>query len=411
MMKQALRKEFGQLLKELRKAAHMSQEELAEHLDVSRTTIANTETGHNLPKAEFAAKTYSLFRSAAVIDKYILVQHDRRELITLANHIYYENYTLATRVMKAAIREAYKHNDMDGAVSNIFQVIMWDLMLKKKVNHRKVQFVINAFANLEHGKFIDLLDSLYDISLSNGKNFDAFIKIVEVIKDKLKPDEHKSAVLLYQYATAHYYQGNIHQAYRSSLKAVEFMGETKLRQRANIFLRHGLISLQLNSYQEAIEHFIKCYECGNEYLQRLALHNIGRTHYMDNNLHEAKVYWDRVLAMIGKNDFLRINVMNDLTMAEMKLKNIERAKIYLKKTEDLLKRAKQAGWHMYDAEQLLLERNKVLLSALEKGTFQDPSIGEVLSKLKNSHLHDEYNLTRNFVLDELFPSSTMEPRR
>ncbi|WP_438770095.1 helix-turn-helix domain-containing protein [Brevibacillus sp. JB24b] len=401
------RRFFGMCLKSLRKNVKLSQEELAEQLQVSRTTIAKTEAGQNLPKSEFIAKAFLFFKSSEIIDQYFKVQTDRKELENLTQSFYLKDYQLARRVIKKLIRESLKAGDVEAAVNCVFQVMMWDLELRKKVNHRKIRFVINAFSDLEDNKFVDLLDSLYDISYKCGKQFDAFIRIVEVIKDSLNSDKNKLAVLMYEYATAHYYSGNAYDSYKISLKSLEYMGNTLLRKRANIFLRHALISLQLENFLESAEYFRRCYEEGNELLKRAALINLGRTYYLSGNLNEANVYWNKSLKLLPKHDLMRINIYTDMSMAALKVGDLKKAESYNRKTEELLILAKTKVWGMYDEEKLLLERNKALLNALKSNSFQSGDISMIDLKLKNSHLKDEYKITRNFILDKLLPSVTM----
>lgn len=40
------------MIKQFREAAKLTQEELANHLDISRTTVAMWETGESLPRAD-----------------------------------------------------------------------------------------------------------------------------------------------------------------------------------------------------------------------------------------------------------------------------------------------------------------------------------------------------------------------
>lgn len=56
----SFRKRFGQKLKEIRTKAGLSQEKLAEKIDVSRNTISRIETGVNLPTDDNIEKLHEL---------------------------------------------------------------------------------------------------------------------------------------------------------------------------------------------------------------------------------------------------------------------------------------------------------------------------------------------------------------
>lgn len=133
-----LRREFGQLLRHLRKEAHMSQECLAEQLDVSRTTITETENGRNVPKAAFMERAYQIFHSLELMDKYISIQKDRKELTALAMAMFPENRLIARKISKHLLRESLQNDDLHTATAHIFWLIMWCLIDKKKVNRRMI---------------------------------------------------------------------------------------------------------------------------------------------------------------------------------------------------------------------------------------------------------------------------------
>lgn len=403
------RKEFAGTLRKLRKEARMSQEELAEHLDVSRVTIVNTEKGQSIPKAEFIEKAFRLFRSEELVTKYTLIQRDKKELASLATRIHPYDRSAAIRILRKVVREAIKSDDHETSVINIFQSIMWDLMQKGKVNAKKIDFVIKLFDALEAERFADLLIALYNISYQNGKNFDAYIKISEGIIDKLKLDTKRISLLMGKTASAYYYKGNPHKAYLVSCKAIELIAGENFQHRGDTYHRHGLICLQLEYFDEAIESFNKCLAITNEpRLKRLATLNLARCYYMQGEYTEAQRYWDHLFATLDKNNLNQINSLNDIIMMHIRLGNIHEARKKIKECERLLKIAEESDWAMYHVESILLKRNMVLLDAVITGNFISKDLSDVLHELKSTHLRDEYELTKNFILDRLFSSSKMD---
>jgi Predicted transcriptional regulators len=410
-MKQLLRKEFGQLLKELRKAAHMSQEELAEHLDVSRTTIANTESGQNVPKSEFIEKGFQLFRSQDLINKYILIQKDKKELLSLAIKMHGIDKVASVRVLKQAIRESVKCNDLHTLVKSLFQWIIWDLMDKGKTNARKINWVSNSIERLDDldpSSLLKLLDELYHIS-KKSKNFDAFMQITDVMKIKMKDDNRRLSQLLYKQSTANYINGHHKKAYKLSSKAIEVMNGEVFQHTAETYHRHSLICMQLAFYEEALEYADACLKITPETsdLYKLVKAGLARMYYMNERYAEAKKIWDDLFKTLGKNDLKRIHSLNDIIMTEIKSGNLNRASEKMRECERLLNLAKNAEWSFYQVEHLLLRRNKAMFAAVKNGNFSDPEVSKVLRELKESYLRDEYELTKNFILERTFLLDTM----
>jgi transcriptional regulator with XRE-family HTH domain len=411
MMKQALRKEFGQLLKELRKAARMSQEELAEHLDVSRTTIAKTESGHNLPKARFVERSCRLFDSTDLVAKYILIQEDKKELTALATVLANENFSIAKRIMKRVIQESMRTHDLQTIFSALFQIVMWDLKIKGKVNPRKIGWLIKVTEKLDPdpAAFINLTDKLYHISrLTN--NYKAFIQITEAITDKVHLGNKRLSYLLGHQANAYYYSGQPHKAYKKTSKAIEIMDNEIYKHTTFIYHKHSMICLQTFNYDEALEYEQKCLNLlkPSDRFYWSVKAGMARIYYMMGKYDEAKPYWKEVLKRLGENDLERTHSLNDIIMMEIQLGNLTHARAKIKECERLLAIAKRTDWRFFGQEDMLLRRNKVLLRAVETEDFITPEVADILHELENSHLKDEHVLTKNFVLERTFLSCKLK---
>lgn len=407
-----LRREFGQLLRELRKEAHMSQEDLAEKLNVSRTTITETENGRNVPKAVFMEQALKLFKSNSkdLVGRYIQIQEDKKELMTLGNMMVVEDYTLAIRLMKHVIRNALKGNDLQPFFSSLFQMIMWDLKLKRKVNVRKSDWLIKAAEYLDPDpeSFFDLMDKLYHISRESN-NFAAYITITEAIKDKVNLGNKRLSLLLCHQANAYYYSGDPHKAYKKSSKAIDVMNSEVFKHTAFVHHRHAMICLQNSNFDEALEAEHKCLSLlsRDNSLYTTVIQGIARLYYLRENYTQAKIYWEETFRIYGKNVPDRTHSLNDMIMMELKQSNIKKAQEHIKECDRLLTIAKKKDWRFYATEAMLLRRGKVLLKAVESGDFFIQDVTTVLHELKESYLKDEFELTKNFLLEKMFLSGTM----
>ncbi|MED4586691.1 helix-turn-helix transcriptional regulator [Brevibacillus choshinensis] len=401
------RKEFGGLLKRLRNEFDLSQDELAEELNVSRQTIANTERGQSVPKAKFIEQAFRLFDSLDLVLKYVAIQDDKKELIAVANFVAQTNHSLANRILKKVIREALKNNDMEIMFPTIFQLVMWDMEIKKKVNQKKSEWLVaitEKFAP-DPDLFIQLTDELYAIS-SSSKNYRAFITITEGIMDKVHLDKCQRSYMLGHQANAYYYSGSEHKACRKMDRAIEVMGGEVYKHSAFIYHKQAMICLQKFNFEEALEYELKCLEIlhPTDDFCKFVKAGIARTYYMTKRYDEAKVYWEDAFQRYGKNDPQRTHSLNDIVMMEIQLNNLESAKTRIKECESLLTIGKKNGWRHYDSESMLLRRSKALLNAVETNNFVTPEIGCLLKELENSHLKDEFVLTQNFVLERTFRS-------
>lgn len=408
------RKDIGSLIKRMREDNHWSQDYLAEQLLVSRQAIVKTEKGLSTPRAEFIERAYLALKSEELVWKYMFVQKDKKELIYLANMMIRHNSRLSRGIIKHVIRESLSKGDLKTAAENVFQVILWDIESRQKTNKRKIAFVINTFKNVEPDpdEFADLLQKLYDIS-KRANSFDAFINISGAIAGTMKLDDRKKTRLLYQEATAYYFQGNHNKAYRISIKALEIMDHRIYPHSADVFQRHALICSQLDNHQfhhEAIEHYTiaKNMATPDQAVYSLALAGIARCYYMLEKFEDAKKHWKELFQKLGKDDLIRVHSLNDMIMMEIKLGDVNEAKRLIRECERLLSIALKQKWKRYNTEALLLERNKQMLTALERGKYITPEISLLLDQLKKSYMRDEFELTRNFIHDKLFSPSTIE---
>lgn len=413
-MRQQYRKEFGFCLRELRKGIQKSQEELAELLNVSRITIVNTEKGQSIPKTEFIEKAYHLFQSEDLVLKYTLIQQDKKELSLLAGRIHQVNCSLGVRITKMIIRESLSQGDLHGVVTSLFQLILWDIAAKGKTSGRKINWVIQAFEALdpEPNGFLEILDELYHLS-KKPKNYDAFLTITEAISKKMTLDSRRHSQLLYQEATAYYIKGWHDKAYKLSTKAIEVMGGEVFQHTAHTFHRHSLICMQLCFYGEALEHALSCLQMVPETsdLYKLVKQGLARMYYMNEQFGEAKALWDELFKTMSRNEIKKIHSLNDIIFMEIKLGQLNKARESIHECERLLQLAQKAEWSFYQAEVLLLKRNIVMFTAVQTGDFLHTDVSMMLAELKESYLKDEFELTKNFVLERAFLSGRMDPSR
>ncbi|ASJ54892.1 hypothetical protein BP422_15750 [Brevibacillus formosus] len=409
------RKEFGAVLKMLREKARIndarvSQEKLAELLDVSRITIVNTEKGQNVPKASFVEKAFHLFQSGELVIRYVLIQQDKKEVSQLAMKIQQHDYKLAIRVIQMIMRESLNQGDLHGVITNLFRLVLWDIEEKGKTSRRKIQYLIQAFKNFdpEHNGFLDLLDELYHIS-KKRKNFDAFLSITEAITQEIKLDDRRLSQLLYQEATALYIKGQHDKAYRLSNRALEAMGGVVYQHTAHVYHRHSLICMQLAFYEEALEHAKACLDMAPKAseLHKLVKQGMARMYYMNQNFDEAKELWDELFKTMSKNDIRKVHSLNDIIFMEIRLGHFDKVDKLIDECDRLLQLAEKEEWSFFQAEKLLLYRNKVMYHAQKTGDFFRKDVSDMLGELKVSYLKDEFELTKNFVLEKAFLSAKM----
>ncbi len=400
---QKKRKDFGKLIKRMRKSLGMTQDKLAEKLNISRTAVTNYERGKNIPKLDIIIQINELLainQKDELIKQYLSVHHDKNDLLYLARKFSASKPLLARLCMKEAFRIALNQQDTNMAVSVLFELIMWDLKVNKAVNRRKVDFIIKAFDTLDPDKFADLLGELYKKSFDHNKQFKAFIKISENVVEHLKLEEKKAFVLRFQYANALYYEGKLLKAFESTTEALRYdLHNVDQITLSKVYSRHGLICMQLNGHQEALKAFFKCLEIHNPEIEMYCYHNIARTYYMLGEYEKASEYWDKMFEITPENDFLRINALNDICMMFLLSGNIEAAKMTIPETIRLFKLAKEAKWHSYKVEKLLFERNKAFIEMIENGESGIAKVTQILNKLKCSYLQDEYNQTKNLLVE------------
>lgn len=395
-----LKKAFGSYVKLLRKSLNLSQDSLAKEIGVTRQTIGNIESGTHLPKAEIVEDIYKLFKNNDVLFKYLDVQRNKSDLLYLSERLVRYDCIIAQRVMKIILRNSIEKNDLNTAASVVFQSIMSDILHQKKINHRKVQYVIGIFKVLDSEHFIDLLFSLYQISFQQNKQFEAYVTILENVMEYVSIGNERSFILWYNYANALYYQGKFLEAFDASSEGFRHNYENiKSGQLAKVYSRRGLISLQLKGYSTALISFEKCLELANEEIKKYCFLNIGRTYYMWGKSEQAIIYWNKFLAVTNASDPLRINVFNDMCMNYLMENNLKMAQDCHRKAGDLFKTINSDDWHMYDAEHLLYRRNEAFMLMHTDSMRGYKEVLSVINELKRSHLQDELDLTRNFLVE------------
>ncbi|NRS51014.1 helix-turn-helix domain-containing protein [Brevibacillus sp. HB2.2] len=403
------RKQFGLLLKNLRNDRGWNQDKLAEELDVSRQTIANTERGQNVPKAKFVEHAFQLFGSEELIRHYISIQEDRKELMALADAVVSDQYhPVINSVMKQVIKESLKTNDLHAIFSTLFQMIMWELKFKGKVNRRKNDWLIKVTQYLDPDPeaFFEMIEKLYHHSRESS-NFSAFITITEGIKCKVTLGNSRLSQILCYQANAYFYSGNIRKAYKVSSKALDTMNGEVYKHTAFAYHRHALICMQQIEFEEALEAELVSLSLlkPTEYHHSIVKAGLARLYYMNGDYGKANEYWEDVFTKYDVLDPARAHSLNDMIMMEIKLGNLEQAHAKIVECDRLLDRAKKNKWPHYDVESMLLRRNKIMLEAVETGNFLSPEVGNILQELNNSYLRDERELTKNFVLERMFLSS------
>jgi transcriptional regulator with XRE-family HTH domain len=76
-----VKSEFGQLVKTLRKKQKLSQQELAEQLDLSRITIQNLESGKNFT-IDTLLKVFNHFDAMVGLNQFLIDKRNENEQMT-----------------------------------------------------------------------------------------------------------------------------------------------------------------------------------------------------------------------------------------------------------------------------------------------------------------------------------------
>jgi transcriptional regulator with XRE-family HTH domain len=76
-----VKSEFGQLVKSLRKKHKLSQQELAERLDLSRITIQNLESGKNFT-IDTLLKVFNHFDAMVGLNQFLIDKRNENEQMT-----------------------------------------------------------------------------------------------------------------------------------------------------------------------------------------------------------------------------------------------------------------------------------------------------------------------------------------
>jgi transcriptional regulator with XRE-family HTH domain len=76
-----VKSEFGQLVKSLRKKHKLSQQELAEQLDLSRITIQNLESGKNFT-IDTLLKVFNHFDAMVGLNQFLIDKRNENEQMT-----------------------------------------------------------------------------------------------------------------------------------------------------------------------------------------------------------------------------------------------------------------------------------------------------------------------------------------
>ncbi|UFJ41318.1 helix-turn-helix domain-containing protein [Brevibacillus humidisoli] len=395
---------FGRIIKGMRKAKRLSQEELAAQAGVTRQTINHMERGSNTPRLDtIESVAIVLDQTQSVFKEYLKIQNDISVLIEWAERCQDTYSSFSKAIIKKAIRLSLQNNDTNKAVNALFQWITWESARGNKVNRRKINYVTRFFNSLNQDNFISQLAYLYGISFKSNKQFSAFVEIAERIIERVKNEDEKLAVLWYQYANAKYYQGEIWKAYHASRNALErqhLLNDDSVR--AKLFSRCGLICLQLKAYQEALVHFHSCLMLTlDQDLKDFCHLNLGRTYYMMGQYDMAREKWTNLLGTLKDDDFRRININNDFACMELRLGNYDKAQECIQEAENLLPIARNKGWHMYNSELLLHRRNKAMLLFETKGDVGLKNVLQIIKELKVTYLQDEYDSTKDYLVDKL----------
>lgn len=398
------RKKLGLQIRNLRKSQKLTQDKLGSIIRTSRQTINTLEKGLTLPKVEMIEDIALYFENYSVIKTYIKIQEDIKELFYLAERVYTKNLSAAQAILKKMIKKI-RPNDLKETVTLLFLSIIWDLEVAGRVNDRKIKFVIDAFGALDTPTFIDLLDRLYETCFQKDKKFEAFIKISEVIIEKIPVNNEQSYNLWYSYFKALYYQKKFAQALIAANKCLEFdHDEINVGRRYQAISGYGLVCLQIREYEEALKAFKWSIHMAGENEMLYGLLNLGRTYFMAGEYEEAYIYWNTLLKKIPEDHFLRINALNDMAMVDIIEDKDHKAEERIEDVKRLLEKAKVVDWHMYKSEALLCERNETILYLKKVINSPDRAkaisrIREVLSKFEEIHLRDDYDLTKNYVFN------------
>lgn len=402
---------FGQTLKNLRTRAKLSQEELAYHLEVSRVTLIRTENGKNVPRADFVLKSYLYFQQEKLVTAYITVQRDKKERAALAAALYPHHVRLGLHVARRLIHDSLRSEDYISVITILFQMVMWDLRTKGRTVPRKLDWIVRAYEQMDTDPalFLTLLEELYSFCKESG-DFEAFLRLTETMPTKIKLDPARYANLLYQKANAYYYSGNHFEAYRTSLRALDVAEGLFLPNACIMYQRHALICMQIGNFSEADEyaHLTLTTSATQADPKHLSKSTVARIFYMNKKFEQATEVWKDVFAGLARNDVRRIHSLNDVIMMNIEQKRYDEAETRIRECERLLSIAHKQKWAYAKIETLLLDRNRVLLSAMVGEECSESTISSILAALKESYLQDEYRLTADFVLHNIFLSDKME---
>ncbi|WP_126430078.1 helix-turn-helix transcriptional regulator [Brevibacillus marinus] len=409
MTKKQLQATFGSFVKELRKTYGYSQHELAAKMGVSRNTISNLENGTTTPLLRNVEKLQEIFGNnalPALHQLYLRIQDNIAVLMEWAKKLKDNDFVFATRILKKCFR--LSEQDARSQIIVAFTSILWDYQMKRKVNKRKIDFVVHNFKQIDSDTFLSLVLQLYDLCFSNGKQFEVFFQILDAIDDEVssKNNPFKEFMLHFHSAGARYYQGEYIKALKCSEKSLSYQGIISDVYMARAFLRHGNICMQLNDLKLALESYFSAYEIlkkfQNDPFLPGCLANLGRAYYQLGDYDMALSYWNQFFEKTSDDDPMRLNVLTDLTLYYIETKQISAAWHTFNLSNDILQVALSNDWSLYYVEALLHQRNHALLTYLagekEKSLV---TLLEVSDRLMNSHLKDEFVRTNRIIVDIL----------
>lgn len=397
---------FGELFNDLRERNGFTQDSLAQDIGVSRQSIVAAVSGKKVPKANFIYEAYRLFRSRELLEKYLLIQRNKKELTTLAEWLGMENFTISFRIYKEIIRISLETNDMQTIFATMIKMIMINMKEGKKVNQRKVDLLVEIarISDIDPDFFYQLTYDLYHVARET-ENLATYLNITEPILKSVKLDNRKLSYLLLHQAATYYFLQDYNTAYKRSEKAIEAMDGEIFSHSAYIYHRHSLICMQIpdkSFYKEALDASLKSLSLVSkrDTLYGNIKAELARIYYMNKKFDEARVYWDEVLKTYKELDPERTHTLNDIIMAEIMLGNLHEAKNRITECERILERSKM--WRYYNTEEMLLRRGKAMLKATELNNFNISDVSVILQEMSNRHPQDEFHVTKNFVLERTF---------
>lgn len=173
---------FGEKLKEARKEAGLSQEQLAEKLSVSRSAVAKWESDKGLPDVnnlKAAAQLLNISIDYLLDEDEKLSFNETREPIILENYVKTGN---CRDKKDAACFEKYRDADA-----------IWPLVRSKKLN--KKEFLLDLFTVLGISQLADYAvntDSCYLVEKGNRQylvRVSADFIITSELKDRVDPEK------------------------------------------------------------------------------------------------------------------------------------------------------------------------------------------------------------------------------